>query len=116
MNLLCEIDPINTAWNSILSTGVVGAVAVLAITALWVIMNRRDTEHVKAREEDKVLRIELLAALAKKDDKLQTVMETGMANSTTAMLGCATATNSMAEAIKENTQVLRGLQCAQKNG
>lgn len=87
----------NGAMNSLLSSGVVGAVAVLAIVALWVIMNRRD-------EENKAHRVELTAALQKKDDKLQTVMETAIANNTNAMHDNANAT-------RENTKVLQNVPC-----
>lgn len=87
----------NGALNSLLSSGVVGAVAVLAIIALWVIMNRRD-------EENKAHRVELTSALQKKDQKLEAVMETALSNNTAAM-------NSNAEATRENTRVLREVPC-----
>lgn len=87
----------NGALNTLLNTGVVGAVALIFLFALWIIMNRRD-------DENKLHRAELAAALKLKDERLQTVTETAIANNTAAM-------NSNAEATRENTRVLREVPC-----
>ncbi len=90
------------ATNALLNTGVVGAVAVIFLWAFWLIMNRRDEENKKHREE-------LTVALQKKDEKLQSVMETSIANNTRAMEDNAVAT-------RENTKVLSNVQCLNFQG
>lgn len=89
------------AVNSVLNTGVVGAVAIIFLAALWIIMNRRDEENKKHREE-------LAIALLKKDEKLQTVMETTITNNTNAM-------HDNAEATRDNTKVLQNVKCLNFN-
>ncbi len=101
-------DVAGSALNSIVSSGVIGSLLVVAIIALWVIMGRRD-------EENKTHRAELMAALQKKDEKLQSVMEQTCVNSTQAMNDVADATRDNAAATRENTRVLQNVPCVKSH-
>jgi hypothetical protein len=92
--MIAEI--VNDSMQSLLNTGVVGAVAVLAIVALVIIMRTRDAENKAHREE-------LNQALTKKDEKLTVLLEQGLRDSTTAI-------NNNSEVLRQCTLALKELE------
>ncbi len=93
--------------KALMGQGVIGIVAIISFYSLYWVMNKRD-------EENKAHRLELIAALEKKDatlekkdTKLQGIMEDALRNNTIAMLDNAQAT-------RENTKVLQAVPCVTK--
>lgn len=88
---------LNAAGSQIINTGVIGALLIIAVWAVYYLVRRSEEKCAEDRKE-------MVAALNKERDKLVVVLEGSVVNSTAAM-------NNMADVAREHKEILQRVKC-----